>query len=159
MPEKKNRITESGLKKLQDELDRRQSVVRSEIAAEIDEARRHGDLSENAEYTEAKNKQSENETEIARLEDAIKNSIVVSEDEISTDSVTVGVTVRVRNLGTDQEMELTIVGVQESDPLNGRISDESQIGAGLLGAAVGDVRDIEVPSGAVMRVEILDIMR
>ncbi len=159
MPEKKNRITESGLKKLQEELDRRSSVVRSEIAAEIDEARRHGDLSENAEYTEAKNKQSENETEIARLEEAIKNSIVVSEDEISTDSVAVGVTVRVLSLDDNEEMEFTIVGVQESDPLNGRISDESPIGSGLLGATVGEERHVEVPSGAVLRYEILDIMR
>ena len=151
-------MTADGLEKIKADL-AEALAQRPVISAQIAEAREKGDLSENAEYTEAKNKQSENETEIARLEDAIKNSIVVSEDEISTDSVAVGVTVRVRDQELAEEMEYTIVGVQESDPLSGRISDESPIGAGLLGAAVGDVRDIEVPSGAVLRLEILEIMR
>ena len=159
MSEKKNRITAAGLAELQSQLDYRQSVVRTEIAAEIDEARRHGDLSENAEYTEAKNKQTENETEIARLEDAIKNSIVIGDEDISTDSVSVGVTVKLRNLDAGVDLEYAIVGVQESNPLSGRISDESPIGAGLMGATVGETREIEVPSGAVLRFQVFSISR
>ena len=159
MAEKRQRITEAGMAKLQEELDYRMSVVRTEIAAEIDEARRHGDLSENAEYTEAKKKQSENETEIARLQDAIKYSEVISEDEISTDTVSVGTSVTVLDLDRQRQMTYAIVGVQESNPLKGHISDESPVGSGLLGAAVGEERNIEIPSGAVKHYRILSISR
>ena len=157
MPEKK-KITEKGLASLNEELERRQAM-RKEIADEIDEARRHGDLSENAEYTEAKNKQAENETAIARLMDEIKNSEVVADEDISTDRVSVGITVVVKDLDSDRELTYSIVGVHESDPLHHRISDESPIGAGLLNAQVGEVRDIEVPSGAVKHFKVLQIKK
>ena len=158
MAEKKNLITQAGLNKLQEELDYRIAVVRNEIAKEIEFARSYGDLSENAEYTEAKNKQTENETEIARLEDIISAAVVVPDDAISTDQVSVGVTVRVLDVEFNEEMEYSIVGAQEADPMSGRISDERPIGAGLIGMHVGDVTHVEIPAGQVT-LKVLDIMR
>ena len=98
MAEQKKRITKEGLQKLQDELDHRMSVVRNEIAQEIEFARSYGDLSENAEYTEAKNKQTENETRIAYLQDEMSRLEVVLDEDITTDAVSVGTTVKVKNL-------------------------------------------------------------
>lgn len=160
MAEKKNLITAAGLAKLQEELDHRVAVVRNEIAREIEFARGYGDLSENAEYTEAKNKQTENETEIARLQDIINAAVVVPDDEISTESVSVGVSVRVQYMdGSGTEMEFHIVGAQEADPMNGAISDESPIGQGLIGAVVGDVRSIVLPYGDELNLKVLAISK
>ena len=158
MAEKKNLITQAGLNKLQEELDYRIAVVRNEIAKEIEFARSYGDLSENAEYTEAKNKQTENETEIARLEDIISAAVVVPDDAISTEQVSVGVTVRVLDVEYNEETEYSIVGAQEADPMSGRISDESPIGAGLIGMHVGDVAHVDIPAGQVT-LKVLEIMR
>ncbi len=154
----KKRITAEGLQKLQDELDHRISVVRNEIAKEIEFARSYGDLSENAEYTEAKNKQTENETRIAYLQDEISQLEVISEDEISTDVVSIGTTVRVFDADTKEEIEYSIVGSQEADPFNNRISDECAVGAGISGLRIGDVASIETPAGTI-HYQILDIRR
>ncbi len=154
----KKRITREGLQKLQDELDHRLSVVRNEIAQEIEFARSYGDLSENAEYTEAKNKQTENETRIAYLEDEISRLEVVSEEDITTDVVQVGTTVRVKNLDRGIEIEYAIVGSNESDPFNNRISDESAVGKALVGNKIGTKVEVEVPAG-ILHFEILDITR
>ena len=154
----KKRITAEGLQKLQDELDHRISVVRNEIAKEIEFARSYGDLSENAEYTEAKNKQTENETRIAYLQDEISQLEVISDDEISTDVVSIGTTVRLFDEDTKEEVEYSIVGSQESDPFNNRISDESAVGAGISGLRIGDVAAIETPAGT-LHYQILDIRR
>ena len=158
MAEHKKRITREGLQKLQDELDYRLSVVRNEIAQEIEFARSYGDLSENAEYTEAKNKQTENETRIAYLQDEISRLEVVSEEDITTDVVQVGTTIRVRNLDKGKEIEYAIVGANESDPFNNRISDESAVGKALVNHKIGDKVEVEVPVG-VLHFEILDIYR
>lgn len=158
MAEHKKRITREGLQKLQDELDYRLSVVRNEIAQEIEFARSYGDLSENAEYTEAKNKQTENETRIAYLQDEISSLEVVSEEDITTDVVQVGTTIRVRNLDKGKEIEYAIVGANESDPFNNRISDESAVGKALVNHKIGDKVEVEVPVG-VLHFEILDIYR
>ncbi len=145
MPEKK-KITRAGLEKLQAELDNRVANVRNEIAREIEFARSYGDLSENAEYTEAKKKQAENETKIAELEDFIKLAEVIDDDEVSSDKVSVGTTVTLETLSeTNDEFMATkgekvryaIVGAQEADPLHDRISDESEVGKALIGSAIG----------------------
>ncbi len=143
----KKRLTRAGLEKLQAELDHRVAVVRNEIAREIEFARSYGDLSENAEYTEAKKKQAENETKIAELEDIIKIAEVIEDDEISNDKVSLGTTVTLKTMSpTNDDFLVTkgeivryaIVGDQEADPLNARISDESEVGRHLIGAALGE---------------------
>lgn len=156
--EKSNLITQAGLTKLQEELDHRISVVRNEIAKEIEFARSYGDLSENAEYTEAKNKQAENEEEIARLQVTIRNAVVMSEDQISTEKVSVGTTVRVRELSSGEEYVYAIVGAQEADPFEDKISNECPVGAALTGQAVGAIVSVEAPMG-VTEYEILEIKR
>ncbi len=150
MPERK-RLTQAGLDKLQAELDERVAVTRNEIAREIEFARSYGDLSENAEYTEAKKRQAENETKIAELEDIIKAAEVIGEDEISSDRVSLGTTVTVKTVSADNDdmmavcgevLRYAIVGDQEADPLSNRISDESEVGRHLIGAAIGDTVSI-----------------
>lgn len=158
MADKKNLITEAGLAKLQEELDHRISVVRNEIAKEIEFARGYGDLSENAEYTEAKNKQSENETEILRLQAAIRNATVVSDDEISTEKVSVGTTVTVVDLINGDELTYSIVGAEEADPFEGKISNECPVGAGLVGASIGQEVEIEAPMG-ILKYRVKEINR
>ena len=146
MPERK-KITRAGLEKLQAELDNRVAIIRNEIAREIEFARSYGDLSENAEYTEAKKKQAENETKIAELEDIIKLAEVIEDDEISSEQVSVGTTVTLETLSETNDdfmatkgeiVRYAIVGAQEADPLHDRISDESEVGKALIGSAIGD---------------------
>lgn len=156
--EKSNLITEAGLAKLQEELDYRVGKLRNEIAQEIEFARSYGDLSENAEYTEAKHKQSENEAEIARLTVQIRKANVVADDQISTERVSVGTSVRVFDFDMDEEVVYAIVGAAEADPFNGKISDECPIGAGLVGSRVGDVVEVETPQGD-LKFEVREIMR
>ncbi len=156
--EKSNLITAAGLAKLQEELDQRVSVTRNEIAKEIEFARGYGDLSENAEYTEAKNKQSENEAEIARLQVAIRNAVVVEDDQISTEKVSVGTTVVVKDLGSGIEDTYAIVGAQEADPFENKISNECPVGAALVGRTVGEEVEVEVPAG-ILRYQVLEIRR
>ena len=151
MPEKK-KITRAGLEKLQAELDNRVANVRNEIAREIEFARSYGDLSENAEYTEAKKRQAENETKIAELEDIIKVAEVIDDDEITSDKVSLGTTVTLKTLSETDEDFMTvkgevvryaIVGDNEADPLRNRISDESEVGRTLIGASLGET--VEIP--------------
>lgn len=156
MAEKINLITEAGLAKLQADLDNRISVIRNEIAKEIEFARSYGDLSENAEYTEAKNKQAENETEIARLQYAIAHSKVVSESEINTDKVSVGTSVVIEDCETGEKIEYAIVGSDEADPFNDKISNDCPVGAALVGTTIGQTVEIEIPNG-IVRYKVLEI--
>lgn len=156
--EKTNLITAAGLAKLQEELDHRVSVTRNEIAKEIEFARGYGDLSENAEYTEAKNKQSENEAEIARLQAAIRSAVVVEDDQISTEKVSVGTTVVVKDLDSGIEDTYAIVGAQEADPFENKISNECPVGAALVGRIVGEKVEVEAPAG-LLHYEVLEIRR
>jgi len=147
-------ITKEGLKKLDEELKDRQTRVRQEIARSIKEAKEQGDLSENAEYSEAKRQQAENESKIAVLESMIKNSQVV-DDRASTDGfVKIGSDVSVRF--NTKEVTFHIVGASEADPSNYRISNESPIGKALIGKKEGDVANVETPSGT-MKYSILNV--
>lgn len=140
-------ITKEGLKKLEEELNERQGKIRQEIARAIKEAKEQGDLSENAEYSEAKRQQSENESKIAILESMIKNSQIV-EDSGSTDGfVRIGSDVGVKF--NNKEVTFHIVGASEADPSNYRISNESPLGKALLGKKKGDTTKVETPTGAV----------
>ena len=156
--EKRNVMTEEGLRKLQEQYDYLINVKRKEIINAIEVARGFGDLSENAEYTEARNDQAKNEAEITRLKAIIDNAVVVSESEINTDNVSVGTTVKYLNVNTGKESEYGIVGADEADPLNGLISNESPIGMALLGHKVGDTVEVEIPKG-FLTLKIVDIHR
>ena len=156
--EKKVILTREGYEKLEKELDYYVSVRRNEISEQIAIARGFGDLSENAEYDEAKNEQSRIEAKIVEMENTLRNCIIVENDEVSTDSVGVGNTVKVMNETLKTEQVITIVGANETDPRNMKISSESPIGAALLGAKVGDVVNVEVPIG-LMKMVVLEISR
>ena len=160
MAEQQNKtvLTEGGLKKLEAQLDYLVSVRRNEVSEQIAIARGFGDLSENAEYDEAKKEQAKVEEEIVRLTNTIRTAVVVADSEISTEKVSVGTSVRVKNVDTGDEDVYAIVGAEESDPYENKISNESPVGAGLLGAKRGDVVSIEIPAG-ILRYEILDITR
>ena len=154
----KTELTEEGLKKLEAQLDYLVSVRRNEVSEQIAIARGFGDLSENAEYDEAKKEQAKVEEEIVRLTNTIRTAVVVADSEISTEKVSVGTSVRVKDVDTGDEDVYAIVGAEESDPYENKISNESPVGAGLLGAKRGDVVSIEIPAG-ILRYEILDITR
>ena len=156
--EKRNLVTEEGLRKLQEQYDYLVNVKRKEIINAIEVARGFGDLSENAEYTEARNEQAKNEAEITRLKSVIDNAVVVSESEISTDRVSVGTTVKYVNVNTGKESEYAIVGADEADPENGSISSESPIGMALLGHKIGQTVEVEIPRG-ILTLTIVDIHR
>lgn len=151
-------LTEEGMKKLEAQLDYLISVRRNEVSEQIAIARGFGDLSENAEYDEAKKEQAKVEEEIVRLTNTIRTAVVVADSEISTEKVSVGTSVRVKDVDTGDEDVYAIVGAEESDPYENKISNESPVGAGLLGAKRGDVVSIEIPAG-ILRYEILDITR
>ncbi len=149
-------VSAEGMKKLEEKLQYLTTVRRAEVAEQIAVARGFGDLSENAEYDEAKNEQSRLETEIIELENAIRTAIVIDSDNISTDSVNVGTTVKVLYLDDDEEETYSIVGARESDPMNNKISNESPVGAALLGHKAGDTVTVEAPDGP-MELKIIEI--
>lgn len=149
-------ITPEGLKALEDELEQLKTVKRREVAEKIKIARGFGDLSENSEYDEAKNEQGLVESRIIFLEKTLKNVRILDHSELTNDQVMVGSKVKVRDEDGDED-EYCIVGSTEADPAEGKISDESAVGKGLLGKRVGDLAEITVPSGAVIRYEVLEI--
>lgn len=151
-------MTQTGYDELAKELEELKTTKRSEIAEKIKIARGYGDLSENSEYDEAKNEQGLVEGRIALLEKMLKHARVVTEDELSTDHISVGSHVRIKDEDGDED-EYDITGSTEADPVNGKISDESPIGAALIGHSVGDKVDITLPSGAVVQYEVMEIGR
>lgn len=151
-------LTEEGLKKLEAQLDYLISVRRNEVSEQIAVARGFGDLSENAEYDEAKKEQAKVEEEIVRLTNTIRTAVVVADSDISTEKVSVGTTVRVKDVDTGDEDEYAIVGANESDPYENKISNESPVGAGLLGTKKGQIVTIEIPAGE-LHYEVLEIKR
>jgi transcription elongation factor GreA len=156
--QKKVILTYEGVKKLEEELEFLKTVKRKEITEKIKVALGYGDLSENSEYDEAKNEQAFTEGRILQLENMLKNAVVVDESEISTDRVSIGSKVKIKDYEFDEEVEYVIVGSAEADPINYKISNESPVGAGLLGKKVGDVVEITVPEG-VNKFEVLGIRR
>lgn len=155
---KKFIMTYEGVKKLEEELEYLKTVKRKEITEKIKVALGYGDLSENSEYDEAKNDQAFTEGRIIQLENMLKNAVVVDESEIPKDKVSVGSIVKVMDYEFDEEVEYTIVGSAEADPMNFKISNESPVGSELLGKKVGDVVEVAVPSG-VSKFEVLEIRR
>jgi transcription elongation factor GreA len=146
MKNKMRFITKEGLKKIQEELDERRTKLRQEIAQAIKEAKEQGDLSENAEYAEAKSQQNENESKIAELEMIVKNSEVVERDD-SKKGAQMGSVVKVKH--GKNEMEFTIVSSNEADPANFKISNESPLGKAFMGKTNGDSVKVSIPSGTI----------
>ena len=150
-------LTKEGYEEAKKELDYLINVKRPENIIAIKEARALGDLSENADYDAARNEQAELEDKIKKLQAIIDNGTII--DEISTDKVGVGNTVKISYLDDpDDTDEYKIVGSQEADPFESKISNESPVGKALLGARVGEVVEVQVPDGA-NKFKVLDIRR
>lgn len=155
---KKNIMTFAGLRALEDELFDLKVYKRKEVAQKIEEAREQGDLSENAEYDAAKDEQRDIEARIEELEKLLKNVEVVGQDEVDADTVGIGSRVKLYDVEMDEEVEYTIVGSTEADALNGKISNESPVGAALIGSKVGETIVVETISGD-LEFKILEIAR
>lgn len=151
-------LTDEGLRRLENELEELKTVKRKEVAEKIKVALSFGDLSENSEYDEAKNDQAMIESRISTIENMLKNVKVIDEDDLTTEHIHVGSKVRVRDVEFDEVCEYQIVGSNEADPADGRISDESPVGKGLLGHKVGERVEVETPAGP-MAYEILEISK
>ncbi len=149
-------VTQAGLVKLEEELNYLKTAKRKDVAEKIKVARGYGDLSENSEYDEAKNEQGIVESRIAELEKMLKNVHILDEDEVSTDYVMVGSHVRVKDSDGDID-EYDIVGSTEADPMSGKISDESPVGAALMGHRLNDVVNVTLPNDSVISYTILEI--
>lgn len=151
-------LTQEGYDKMEEEIEILKTVKRKEIAERLKVAISFGDLSENAEYDEAKLEQAQLEEKIAKLENMLRTAEIIDDSSINADIVMVGSKVKVKDHDFDEEIEYTIVGSAEADPFEGKISNESPVGRSLLGNAVGDIVDVAVPDG-VAKFEILAISR
>lgn len=158
MADKQTVLTSEGLKKLKDELENLKSVKRREIADKIKVALSFGDLSENSEYDEAKNEQGIIEARIAEIEKTLQNVKVLDANDLSTEHISIGNKVVLKDLETGEIMELHIVGSKEVDMKNGKISDESPVGKACLGRTKGDTIDVEAPVG-ILKFEVMDISK
>ena len=155
---KQTTVSSEGLKKLKEELEYLKTIKRKEVADAIKVARAFGDLSENSEYDEAKNEQGLVEKRIADIEAMLKNIKVIDESNIKTDVVNVGNIVKVLDLTFDEEVEYTLVGSSESNPVENKISDESPIGKALIGASLGETVKAETPGGEIV-MKVLNISK
>jgi transcription elongation factor GreA len=150
-------ITPEGLEKLKEEIEYLTTDKRREVAERIKEAREFGDISENAEYDDAKNEQALLEQRIAQLEERLRRATVIDEKEVSTDEVTVGVVVHVKDQKTGDSQKFQIVGSTEADPLEQKLSNESPIGKALIGHKRNDIVTVEVPRGPKKKLKITKI--
>jgi len=155
---KKYIMTYEGVKKLEEELEYLKTVKRKEITEKIKVALSFGDLSENSEYDDAKNEQAFVEGRIIQLENMLKNARILDDSEVSTDIVSVGSIVKLKDYDFDEDVEYIIVGSAEADPINNKISNESPVGIGLVGKKIGDIIEIQIPDG-ISKYEILEIRR
>ena len=155
---KQFKLTADRLEELIKEHEYLKTVREKEVAEQIKEARSFGDLSENSEYDEAKNEQGKVYSRIAELEAILANYVIINEAEADVNVVSQGSKVKVRDLEDDFEDTYQIVGSQEADPANGRISDECPFGKALMGSRVGDIVTAEAPAG-LFKYEILEISR
>ena len=154
MEEKKELLTQEGYDKLEQELEYLKTVKRKEVAERLKIAIGFGDLSENAEYDAARNEQAQIEARIKQLEKMLENVSIIT--EVSKDEVGIGSTVVIKYVDDDEEDEYKIVGSQEADPFESKISNESPIAKALLGHKVRDVVTVESPNGSY-DIEIVEI--
>ena len=160
MAAKPTMLTAEGLKKLEDELALLQNEKRKEIAEKIKVARSFGDLSENSEYDDAKNEQAIMEARINTIEAILKTAVLIDESETSNERVHLTSVVKIEMLSTGRQVQYKIVGSgsNEANPKEGKISDESPIGAALMDKSVGDVVEVETPGG-IVGIKILEITK
>lgn len=149
-------MTAYGKEKLEKELEDLRLKRRPEVIKRIKIARSYGDLSENSEYESAKDEQAFVEGRISQIENMLQYAVIIDNDDVAADEVSMGRSVTFKELPDEEPETYTIVGESESDPLSGKISNESPMAKGLLGHKVGEKVDIEIPSG-VMHVEILEV--
>lgn len=154
--EKTHYMTLEGKQKLEEELEFLKTEKRKEVVERIKVARSFGDLSENSEYDSAKEEQAFVEGRISTLEKMIRDAVIIKEDETNTSVVSLGKTVRFVELPDGDEEEYTIVGSAESDPSEGKISNDSPMAQSLLGKSVGDKVTVNTPAGE-MEVKILEV--
>ena len=151
-------LTKEGYEKIVAEHEELVSVKRAEVAERIKEAISYGDISENSEYDSAKNEQAELEEKILKLENMIRKGKIIDDADLTGEQVNLGLTVKVEDMETKDEMEYCIVGSTEADPFEGRISNESLVGKALLGKKVGDVVEIQAEVG-LMQYKVLEIRK
>jgi transcription elongation factor GreA len=142
-------MTFEGIKKLEDELELRKVETRSEIAERIKQALSFGDISENSEYDDAKNAQGENEARIIEIENILKHSKVIEDDEISKTKVKIGAVVKIRDEETGVETSYTLVSSKEANMFENKISTDSPVGNAILGKSKNQVVDVKTPSGTL----------
>ncbi len=155
---KKMLYTQQGYQELINELNYLKGEKREQIKNDIAVARSFGDLSENSEYDEARNEQAKNEARIKELEELIENASIIDESAIDTSVVSLGSTVKVFDYSLNEEMTYSLVGSNEANPLEGKISDLSPIGAGLIDMREGEEKEIETPNGS-LRIKVLEVSR
>ena len=151
-------FTEEGLQRLKDEVRHLETVERPKISGQIAEARDKGDLSENAEYGAAKEAQGLLEAKISKLRNTLANARLVDDSKIDNSKVYILSTVKIRNTKNNAEVSYTLVAENEANLALKKISVDSPIGKGLLGKAIGDIAEVQVPAG-IIPFEILDITR
>ncbi len=156
MADKQTILTAEGLRKLEEELEHLKTVKRKEVAERIKQAKEFGDLTENSEYEDAKNEQAFMEGRILQLEQMLRNPKVIDNHATPGNEVVVGSTVRLKDLGSGEELAYMIVGSAEADPDEDKISNESPVGRALLGKRKGDVVEVVVPAGKI-RYTVLQI--
>lgn len=149
-------MTLEGKKKLEDELENLRMKRRPEVIKRIKIARSYGDLSENSEYESAKDEQAFVEGRISQIENMLQYAQIIDNDNVDADEVSMGRSVTFKELPDEEPETYSIVGESESDPLSGKISNESPMAKGLLGHKVGEKVDIEIPSGT-LHVQILKV--
>jgi len=145
--EKKNKFTRAGYEELQAELAERKTTIKAQIGARIEEARAQGDLSENSEYDDAREAQAKNEARIHEIEELLKNAEVSDDDEVSKTVVSFGSVVTLKDLQTKEEEVYTIVGQNEENFFDNRISEESPVGAAIMGKKKGNTVEVTTPAG------------
>ena len=155
---KEYKLSVERLEDLKKELTYLKTVREKEVADQIKEARSFGDLSENSEYDEAKNEQGKLYSRIAEIEEILSNYVVIEESEEAHDTVRIGSTITVLDKEFGEKETYQVVGSQEADPMNGRISEESPFGKALLGKAVGEDVVVDAPAGTI-HYQIIDICR
>ncbi len=158
MADTKQLYTPEGFKELQDELNYLKTVKREEIKEAIAVAKGFGDLSENAEYDEARTEQAKTEARITELEFLVENAVVVDESKVDTSVISLGSTVVLYDVEDEEEVNYSIVGSNETNPLEGKISDQSPIGKALMGKKEGDKVSIDTPAGT-LEFKILKVAR
>jgi transcription elongation factor GreA len=150
-------LTPQGLEELKAKIEHLSGARRREVAERIKEAREFGDISENSEYDDAKNEQAMLEKQIAELEEKLRSATVIDQKSVSTEAVSVGTTVHVKDQKTDKSVKYLIVGSSEANPSENKLSNESPVGKALIGRKRGDVVSVPVPRGPARKLKITKI--